>query len=138
MSKSQRTKKDSLKKNKNPKNRSQLIDYDYLDKLNEEEIDFLIKFTNESIHANFSNKKERLHPKKRKSINKKLFYDWYKQEASDNNNARNRDIMSKFKKKDCENNEKLKETIEDIIFKNQTKQSLSVEDKIIEKIDEES
>lgn len=69
----------------NLKIRRDLIEVDYLDKLNDEQKGWLDKFNNESINASFDkNPKKNLHKTKEQ---KKACYDA--------NNARNRDILSR-------------------------------------------
>lgn len=68
------------------KSRADLIDYDYLDKLNDEEKEFLNKFTEEYVSASFKPGRKNLHRTKKM---KKLCYDA--------NNARNRDVTTKLK-----------------------------------------
>lgn len=70
----------------NLKSRQDLIDYDYVNKLNDKEKDFLNKFSEEFINASFSAKGKPLHR------TKKMRKDCY-----DRNNARNRDILTKAK-----------------------------------------
>jgi hypothetical protein len=70
----------------NPRTRYELLDYDYLGKLSEEETKWLNDFTEEYVHANFN------HPGKRKHRSKKGRKDCY-----DRNNARNRCIWSRAK-----------------------------------------
>jgi hypothetical protein len=69
-----------LDKKKTTKARKDLIDYDYLDKLNEEELKLLNQFTDEYYCANF--KGETLHPKK------------YKKDCEKRNNDRNIDLLT--------------------------------------------
>jgi hypothetical protein len=68
----------------NLKIRQELIDYDYVEKLSDEEKDWLNRFTEEYVGANLNHKGKRLHK------TKKLVKDCY-----DRNNARNRDILSR-------------------------------------------
>lgn len=53
-----KTKYAGLKREVNLKSRQRLLDFDYLDKLSEEELEFLNKFSEEAIHANFINTTE--------------------------------------------------------------------------------
>lgn len=64
------------------KARHEFCDYDYLDKLNNEEYEFLRKFNREYLNADFKHKKRLLNKKQRK----KSYTD---------NNSRNRDIYSR-------------------------------------------
>lgn len=64
------------------------MDYDYLNKLNEEELEWLNKFTEEYVHASLDTKK----PKKNLHKNKKLRIDCYNR-----NNSRNRDVLTRGK-----------------------------------------
>lgn len=68
----------------NLKIRQELIDYDYISKLSEEEKKFLNTFTEEYVNANFQHKNKKLHRNKR-----------LKKDCYDRNNSRNRDIMSR-------------------------------------------
>lgn len=68
----------------NLKIRQHLIDYDYVDKLTDEEKDWLNRFTEEYAGANMNHKGKKIHK------TKKLVKDCY-----DRNNARNRDILSR-------------------------------------------
>ncbi len=72
----------------NLKTRFELIDYDYVDELSEEEKEWLNKFTEEYVNANLDSKnlKKNLHK------SKKLKKDCY-----DRNNSRNRDILTRAK-----------------------------------------
>jgi len=63
----------------NPKNRRETIDYDYLNKLSEEELDWLNKFTEEYNGASFKNDERDIHQDKEQ-----------KREIYGRNNARNR------------------------------------------------
>ena len=72
----------------NLKTRSDLLDQDYLHKLNEKELDWLNKFNKEYINAALDNER----PKKNLHKTKKL-----RKECYDRNNARNRDILTRAK-----------------------------------------
>jgi len=69
------------------KSRRELLDFDYLDKLSEKELDFLDKFTSETINASFDkdDKKNLIKGKAKK------------REIYGENNARNRCIYTKKK-----------------------------------------
>lgn len=80
-----RSKYPNLDPDLNLKIRRDLIEVDYLDKLNDDQKGWLDKFNNESINASFDkNNKKNLHKTKEQ---KKACYDA--------NNARNRDILSR-------------------------------------------
>lgn len=83
-----RNKYPALDPSLNLKSRSDLIDYDYIDQLSEEEKAFLNKFTEEFVNASFNTK----NPRKNLHKTKKL-----RQECYNRNNARNRDIFTKAK-----------------------------------------
>jgi hypothetical protein len=69
------------------KSRTDLLDYDYLGKLNDEELKFLNKFTGEYINAAINQEdKTTMHNTKR-----------LRKDCYDRNNARNRDITTKTK-----------------------------------------
>lgn len=76
----------ALHKRYNPKVRQEYIDYDYLDKLNPEELDWLNKFSEEYINARFQGDETDIDksPEGRKA-------------AYDRNNARNRCLYSQLK-----------------------------------------
>ncbi len=81
-----KTKYPALKRHLNLKTRYDLVDYDYIDSLTEEEKDWLNRFTEEYVHANFK------HDGKVLQKTKKL-----KKACYDSNNSRNRDIFTKSK-----------------------------------------
>ena len=83
-----REKYPALKPEFNLKIRSELIDYDYLDKLNDREKEWLNKFTEEYINANLNRKNIR----KNLHNTKKL-----KRDCDKRNNDRNADILSREK-----------------------------------------
>jgi hypothetical protein len=64
-----------------------LIDYDYLDKLTPDMLEYLNQFTEEFVNASFDK-----NPRKNLHKSKRLRKDCY-----DRNNARNRDILTKAK-----------------------------------------
>jgi hypothetical protein len=64
------------------------LDYDYLHKLSESELEWLNKFTEEYVHANLNTKE----PKKNLHKTKKLRIDCYNR-----NNSRNRDVLTRGK-----------------------------------------
>lgn len=68
----------------NLKTRTDLIDYDYLEKLSDKEKEWLNKFSEEYINASFD--KKALH--KTKALKKDCY---------DRNNSRNRDILTRSK-----------------------------------------
>lgn len=83
-----RTPYPALRQELNLRIRYENIDYDYIDKLSDDEKKWLNKFTEEYTNASFNNNKKPLHK------TNKLRKDCY-----DRNNARNRDIMSRSKAK---------------------------------------
>lgn len=90
MKNKKRTKRSSVKypalnPSLNLKTRTELIDYDYVDKLSDKDKEWLNKFTEEYINASLDteNLKNNLHN------NEKLKKDCY-----DRNNARNRDVLT--------------------------------------------
>ena len=70
------------------KTRADLIDYDYLHKLDKAELEWLNGFTGEYVSGNLDREK----PKKNLHKTKKLIKD-----CDDRNNARNRDILTRVK-----------------------------------------
>lgn len=78
----------ALKPHLNLKSRYDLIDYDYVDQLSDEEKEWLNKFTEEYVNANLDSKNS----KKNLHKSKKLKKDCY-----DRNNSRNRDILTRAK-----------------------------------------
>lgn len=82
------TKYPALDPKVNLKSRTELLDYDYLNKLNEKELEWLNKFTEEYVHANLNTKE----PKKNLHRTKKMRIDCYNR-----NNSRNRDVLTKGK-----------------------------------------
>jgi hypothetical protein len=83
-----KTKYPALKPELNLKTRYELIDYDYLNKLSEEEKEWLNKFTEENINAslNTQNIEENFHNT-----------DELKKDCYRRNNARNRDVLTRAK-----------------------------------------
>lgn len=76
----------ALKPDLNLKTRTDLIDYDYLDKLSDKEKAWLNSFTEEYVGANMKHKGKKFH--KTKAMKKDCY---------DRNNARNRCIYTKAK-----------------------------------------
>lgn len=78
----------ALKPKLNLKTRTELIDYDYLDKLSPDEKKWLNKFTEEYTNANldYKNLSNNLHNTKE-----------LKKDCTDRNNSRNRDILTRAK-----------------------------------------
>jgi hypothetical protein len=72
----------------NLRSRTELLDYDYLHKLDERELEWLNKFTEEYVNANIDTAK----PKKNLHRNKTLRKDCYER-----NNSRNRDVLTRQK-----------------------------------------
>lgn len=85
----------------NLKTRQDLIDFDYLDKLNEKELKWLNQFVDEEINANFPKYRRRVLPKKEIVVElksgKKKKKDYYKTESYKRNNSRNVDIYTRAK-----------------------------------------
>lgn len=84
----------------NLKSRQELIDFDYIHKLNEDEKKWLNQFVDEYINANFK-KRKRIHKPKKITIilksGKKRIKDAYKLDAYKRNNDRNHDLFTKAK-----------------------------------------
>jgi len=76
----------ALKPHYNLKTRYEELDYDYLDKLTDEEKDWLARFTEEYTHANFNHPGKKIHKTKQQ-----------RREIYSRNNARNRDILTRAK-----------------------------------------
>lgn len=94
MKKQKRTKRSkikhpALKPKYNSRVRQEYLDYDYLDKLNEEELNWLNKFTAEWNNAEI----------KEGDPNAIHDYSKHKKEIFDRNNARNRDLYGHVKNK---------------------------------------
>lgn len=79
----------ALQKQYTPRVRQEYLDYDYLDQLNEEELAWLNKFTEEYLNASF----------KRDDTDIQL-YEKYGKDSNDRNNSRNRDLYGNLKNKD--------------------------------------
>lgn len=82
--------------------RSEMLDQDYLKKLTKEEKDWLMRFNEEYVGANFNHSGKRIHPKKTttktvKKTGETRKVDIYKKSCEDANNARNRDSYGKAK-----------------------------------------
>lgn len=75
----------ALNPKKNIRNRQSLIDYDYLEKLTTEELQWLNDFTEEYTNAGFKSKRKKNRILKKKSDIKA---------SVDRNNARNRDLQN--------------------------------------------
>jgi hypothetical protein len=79
----------ALKKQYTPRVRQEYLDYDYLDQLNEEELAWLNKFTEEHLNASFNHDETDIQS-----------YEKYGKDSNDRNNARNRDLYGALKNKD--------------------------------------
>lgn len=75
----------ALRKDLNLRSRTDLIDYDYLDKLSPKELDWLNRFTAEYVGADFRHDRK-LHKSKKA-----------RRECYNANNARNRCVLTKAK-----------------------------------------
>ena len=84
-----RVKHSALKKPYTPRVRQEYLDYDYLDQLNEEELTWLNKFTEEYLNDSFKRDGSDIQP-----------YEKYGKDANDRNNARNRCLYGALKNKD--------------------------------------
>lgn len=84
-----RIKHAALKKPYTPRVRQEYLDYDYLDQLSDEELDWLNKFTEEYLNASFKHDDSDLQS-----------YEKYGKDSNDRNNARNRDLYGALKNKD--------------------------------------
>lgn len=73
----------ALKPHLNLKSRSELLDYDYLDKLSDKERLWLARFTDETIHAKFDHTGPKIYKTKKA-----------KRQIYGTNNARNRDVLT--------------------------------------------
>lgn len=83
----------------NPRIRRDYSDQDYIEGLSDKEKDWLNRFNEEWVHANFNHKGKRIHPLKQKTktikkTGKKRAVDVYKQKCEHSNNARNRDAFA--------------------------------------------
>lgn len=78
-----------------PRVRQELIDFDYIDQLNEEEKNYLNKFVDEYINASF-----------KKDGTDIQSYEKYGKDSNDRNNARNRCLYSALKNKANKHNNK--------------------------------
>lgn len=97
------------------------MDYDYIDKLSDEEKDFMNKFNKEYYMASFKkDEEERLIKDPKKSYNA--------------NNARNRCMLSKAKATELINNYPTKEHFDSVIDKEVGPYVNETEESIIEKI----
>ena len=72
----------------NLKSRTELLDYDYLHKLSDKELEWLNKFTEEYVHANLDTERPRKNLHNTKAMRKDCY---------DRNNARNRDVLVRQK-----------------------------------------
>lgn len=108
-----KTKYPALNKKLNVKVRQELIDYDYLDKLSEEEKKWLNKFTEEYVNASFKKTESGNYSSKNLHRKKTQRKDCY-----DRNNKRNADIFSVTKSNDMlKDSESLNATLEDRSFR---------------------
>ncbi len=80
------TKYPALNPSLNLKTRTDLLDYDYLDKLNDKEKEWLNRFTEEYTHAKFNHKGKRIQKTKEQV-----------KDSYDRNNSRNRDILTRVR-----------------------------------------
>lgn len=63
-----------------------MLDYDYLDKLSDDELAWLNKFTEEYVHASLDTERPRKNLHRTKGLRKECY---------DRNNARNRDVLTR-------------------------------------------
>lgn len=81
-----KVKNPGLKKQYNLKSRQEFLDFDYIEKLNDSEKEWLNRFIEEEVNADFRHKGKKLNRTKKE-----------KQKIYNNNNARNRDIYTREK-----------------------------------------
>lgn len=128
MSKRSKSKHPNLTKNLNTKVRQELIDYDYIDKLSDEEKAWLNQFTGEYLGGNFKKTKSGKYSNKNLHKGQKMRKDCY-----DRNNWRNNDIYSVTK-----GNDMLKDELQMTDYLEALSGSRNpedVEEKLIESID---
>jgi hypothetical protein len=111
-----REKYPALKPELNLKTRSELIDYDYIDKLSEKDKKWLNQFTEEYTNASLNTKNSRKNLHKTKKLKKDCY---------DRNNARNRCILTRA------NATGMIESYDEL------KKQINLEDDLIEKLDSE-
>ena len=92
-------------KGKSLKIRDDMLDQDYLAKLSKKDKEWLMRFNEEYVGANFQHSGKRIHPKKTvdklvKKTGATRKVDVYKKSCEDANNARNRDSYGKAKVQD--------------------------------------
>ena len=112
--KREKTKYSSLDRSKNLKSRRYLIDFDYLDKLSEEELSFLNKYVSEAIVTDFNH-----HPDMKRLIAKK------KQIIEDDIYIKTKNELDDLKKFPRKNEKKIKETKEILRLIKKQNQELS-------------
>ena len=88
MSRRSKTKYPALNPQFNLRSRTELLDYDYLNKLSERELAYLNKFTEEYVNASVNVKKRWRNLHKTKTMIRDCF---------NKNNARNRDVLTQQK-----------------------------------------
>lgn len=96
MSKRSKVKYPNLQRNMNLKRRQELIDFDYIDKLNDTEKEWLNKFMGEYMSASFPKQVvQKGDTEYKRHSTKNLHKKDRTKEVYDQNNARNRDIYAK-------------------------------------------
>lgn len=127
----------ALEKSKNLKNRQELMDQDYINKLSPKDKDWLNRFNAEYINADFTHDGPRVHPIKYKPQVVKATgeirqVDVYKQKCEKMNNDRNVDTFTATKSNNMLKGEKeMKPSIEG----NRTTDNNEIENALIEYID---
>lgn len=101
--KRQRERYPALVQGLNLKIRQEVMDQDYINKLSDEEKDWLNRFNEEYVNTNFNHPGDRVHPKKYKTkkvkaTGRRRKIDVYKQESEKRNNKRNNDSFSVTKR----------------------------------------
>ena len=111
-----------LNKQYNSKIRQEYLDYDYIDQLSEKEKEWLNSFTEEYIAANFNHPGKTFHKTKKS-----------KREIYNQNNARNRCLMSQSRAQNKLDN--YTQSVEESIEEKNLSNTRDIEDSMIDYLD---